>query len=356
MKLLHNRGCGSRITPMHISDFSYNLPEQKIATHPPRVRGSSKLLVLNRKTGQIEHDLYKNFVNYVESGDVVVLNDTKVIKARLIVHRDEKKREFLLLERHSHVLDTHHWKVLYRGKIKVGETYTVDQTEILVEEVLDGGLARISSSSDLLELSNRSGSVPLPPYIKRSATPEDIERYQTEFARSEGSVAAPTASLNFTEDLIERLTTKGVEIAYLTLHVGLGTFLPIRTDEVEKHEMHSEYFEIPASTAIAIKQAKDNSKRVFAVGTTVTRTLEYANEQIVGRSHSDITGEADIFIYPGYKFKVVDGLLTNFHAPKTTVLMLAATFAGWNNLKQAYDSAIELDYKLLSYGDSMLIR
>lgn len=340
---------------MHISDFSYNLPEEKIATHPPKVRGSSKLLVLNRKTGQIEHDLYRNFPEHVKPGDVVVLNDTKVIKARLIAHSGDKQREFLLLERHSHTLDTHHWKILYRGRIKPGDIYAVNQAEIVVEEVLEGGLARISSTTDLLELSNTSGDVPLPPYIKRSTTPEDIKRYQTEFARVAGSVAAPTASLNFTEELINKLTAKGVTIVYLTLHVGLGTFLPIRTDEVEKHEMHSEYFEIPASTAITIKQAKDSSKRVFAVGTTVTRTLEYANEQIMSQSHSDIAGEADIFIYPGYKFKIVDGLLTNFHAPKTTVLMLAAAFAGWNNLKQAYDSAIESDYKLLSYGDSMLI-
>ncbi len=340
---------------MHISDFSYDLPESKIATHPPKVRGSSKLLVLSRKTGQIEHDLYKNFVNYVQPGDVVVLNDTKVIKARLIARRGEKQREFLLLERHSRQLDTHHWKVLYRGKIKVGETYIVGQTEILVEEVLEGGLACISSTSDLLELSDTSGNVPLPPYIKRSATQEDIERYQTEFARVAGSVAAPTASLNFTEELIDKLTAKGVEITYLTLHVGLGTFLPIRTDDVEDHEMHSEYFEIPASTTAIIKQAKNNNKRVFAVGTTVTRTLEYAQEQILKSSTSDLTGEADIFIYPGYSFKIVDGLLTNFHAPKTTVLMLAAAFAGWDNLKEAYDSALKSGYKLLSYGDSMLI-
>ena len=340
---------------MYIEDYNYDLPESKIAKYPPKVRGESKLLVLNKKTGIIEHNTYKNFIDYVKSGDIVVLNNTKVIKARLIVYRGDKKREFLLLERHTHILDAHHWKILYKGKIKSGEIYKINSAEILVEEVFKDGLARISSESDLLKLSQKSGSVPLPPYIKRTTNVEDINRYQTEFAKFEGSVAAPTASLNFTENLIEKLQTKGVELVYLTLHVGLGTYLPIRTENIEDHKMHSEYFEIPPSTSKTIIQAKNNNKTVFAVGTTVARTLEFAHTNIFNLDNKTITGEADIFIYPGYKFQIVDCLLTNFHAPKTTVLMLASAFAGWENIKNAYDIALEHDYKLLSYGDSMLI-
>lgn len=355
MKLLHNRGYRSRITSMNINNFDYSLPTSKIAKHPPKVRGGSKLLVLNKKTGQIEHNLYKNLPEYVQTGDVVVLNDTKVIKARLIVHSANKQREFLLLERHSHQLDTHHWKILYKGKIKPSEVYYINNTKIVIKKLLGDGIAHISSTTDLLNLSDTSGDVPLPPYIKRSTTQEDIKRYQTEFARVAGSVAAPTASLNFTNKLINKLTAKGVNIVYITLHVGLGTFLPIRTNEIEEHKMHSEYFEIPTKTSLAIKQAKNNNKRVFAIGTTVARTLEYSHEQILSSTSSNLSGEADIFIYPSYEFKIVDGLLTNFHAPKTTVLMLASAFAGWTKLKNSYNSALIKKYKFLSYGDSMLI-
>lgn len=341
---------------MHISDYVYDLPEDKIAIHPPKVRGSSKLLVLNKKTGSVEHSLYKNLVDYTKPGDVVVLNNTKVIKARLVGTSGNKQREFLLLERHTHTLDTHHWKVLYKGRIKAGENYRVANSSVYIQEVLSDGMAIITSNGDLLELSNAAGDIPLPPYIKRKTNKEDIERYQTVFAKSEGSVAAPTASLNFTEDLISKLQGKGVHIAYLTLHVGIGTFLPIRTDNVEDHTMHSEYFEIPAATAATIQAAKATNKRIFAVGTTVTRTLEYTSDDILHSNPKDLSGEADIFIYPSHhEFKVVDALLTNFHAPKTTVLMLAAAFAGWDNLKDTYREGLDNDYKFLSYGDSMLI-
>lgn len=351
---------------MRISDFSYNLPDELIAQHPPKKRGASRLLVLDKHTGVFTHKHYFDFVDYVTSGDVVVLNVTKVIKARLVATNHKGQiRELLLLEDH-HNTDFSSRRVLYRGKLHAGEQLDVKGTSITVKEVLDGGIAFITSSSNLLELADHEGTVPLPPYLKRQATKEDTERYQTVFARDLGSVAAPTASLNFTHDLEAKLTAKGAKLVYLTLHVGLGTFLPIRTDNIENHKMHSEYFEIPSATISAIQTAKQSGSKVFAVGTTVARTLEYAHEQIQVRPVSGVgivSGEADIFIYPGYEFKIVDALLTNFHAPKSTVLMLAAAFAcpeprrraGWDNLHKAYIAAIKEKYAFLSYGDSMLI-
>ena len=217
------------------------------------------------------------------------------------------------------------------------------------------GTARVISKTNLLELSNKIGEVPLPPYLKRKSNKEDIDRYQTLWAKEVGSVAAPTASLNMTKDLIKRLKLKGIKIAYSTLHVGIGTFLPIRVDNLKDHKMHKEYFEIPLSTIEAIKNTKLNNKRVVAVGTTVTRALEYCGKELLDKESKDIYGEADIFIYPGYDFKIVDVLLTNFHAPKTTVLMLASAFSGWDNLYKAYNHAINKKYQFLSYGDSMLI-
>lgn len=341
--------------PMRVSDYTYELPEELIALHPPKVRGASRLLVLDSQTGAIEHRKYSDFVDYLQPGDVVVLNDTKVIKARLIAKNSSgQPRELLLLEDH-HNTDFTRRKVLYRGKIRTGDELKVHDTIVKVEEVFDGGIALISSKVNLLELAELEGLVPLPPYMHRNATKEDIERYQTVFAREPGSVAAPTASLNFTHQLEQKLQEKGVHIAHLTLHVGLGTFLPIRSDDVEEHVMHSEYFEIPAETVGMIRKAHKNSSKIVAVGTTVARTLEFAADKILGSSAQDISGEANIFIYPGYKFRLVNSLLTNFHAPKSTVLMLAAAKAGWNNLDAAYQQAIEENYAFLSYGDSMLI-
>ncbi|MCA9333817.1 tRNA preQ1(34) S-adenosylmethionine ribosyltransferase-isomerase QueA [Candidatus Saccharibacteria bacterium] len=341
---------------MQITDYSYDLPEKNIAQHPPRIRGASKLLVLQRDTGRISHGEYSDLTKYLQPGDVIVLNNTKVIKARLIAtNNDGKKRELLLLEQHGHEFGIHIHSVLYRGKIHPSEQLNVRGHTITVRTVKDGGIAIIESPENLLEISERFGSVPLPPYMKRDASKEDIERYQTVFAEKAGSVAAPTASLNFTRELEQALQSKGVVIVYLTLHVGLGTFLPIRVDDVTKHAMHSEYFEIPKETVAAIQKAKQSANRVVAIGTTVTRTLEYCANDILHTQPKDLSGEADIFIYPGYSFKVVDALLTNFHAPRTTVLMLAAGFAGWENLKAAYEEAKQKNYAFLSYGDSMLI-
>jgi S-adenosylmethionine:tRNA ribosyltransferase-isomerase len=355
---------------MRISDFNYELPEVLIAQHPPAQRGTTRLLVLERANGQLTDKAYPDILDYLNSGDIVVLNDTKVVKARLIVSNSVgQERELLLLETHGHESNPHQRKALHRGKLHVDERLKIHDKVIRVTAVYDDGTVDIESDYNILDLAEHEGTVPLPPYMKRDANAQDTERYQTVFAHNPGSVAAPTASLNFTDELAEKLRTKGVQIVYLTLHVGLGTFLPIRTDNIEDHVMHSEYFEIPTNTVQVIQRAKVEGRKILAVGTTVARTLEYAADQIfesppdhqdisfpgLTRESRNITGEADIFIYPGYEFKIVNMLLTNFHAPKSTVLMLAATFAGWENLEQAYRHAIEQEYNFLSYGDSMLI-
>lgn len=340
---------------MLVSDFTYELPEELIALHPPKVRGTSRLLVLDSNTGDIKHRGYQDLAVYLNPGDMIVLNDTKVIKARLITkNHSGQQRELLLLEDH-HNTDFTHRKVLYRGTISKGEHLTVKGHVVVVNKMLGDGIAEVRSKENLLELAEHVGSVPLPPYMHRDATKEDTERYQTVFARQPGSVAAPTASLNFTHELEQELREKGVHIAYLTLHVGLGTFLPIRSDNIDEHTMHSEYFEIPKETAELVKTVRSNGGKIVAIGTTVSRTLEFAADQILGQPTYEISGEANIFIYPGYKFKLVDCLLTNFHAPKSTVLMLAAAKAGWDNLHYAYREAANEKYAFLSYGDSMLI-
>jgi len=341
---------------MKLSDYNYELPKERIAQHPPKKRGDAKLLVLDKNTSKIEDKKYEDVLEYLNTGDVVVLNNTKVIKARLeAVGADGKKYEVLLTEKHGQTEDKYHHKAVYRGKLVEGMDLAIDKCNVRVIGVYDDGTALLESTTDFMEIAKSLGHVPLPPYMKREDTKEDVERYQTEFAKSEGSVAAPTASLNFTDKLINKLKAKGIDVCYLTLHVGLGTFLPIRTDDIKKHKMHSEWFSIPGSTVKKINKAKKSGNKVLAVGTTVARTLEFASEHIL-LGKENIEGEADIFIYPGYEFKIVDMLLTNFHAPKSTVLMLAGAFAGWNNLLSAYEKAIKNEYSFLSYGDSTLIR
>jgi S-adenosylmethionine:tRNA ribosyltransferase-isomerase len=340
---------------MKLEDYTYKLPKESIAQHPPKKRGDARLLVLDKNTGAVKDKKYSDVFDYLNPGDVVVLNNTKVIKARLeAVGSDGKKYELLLTEKHGQSEDKYHHKAMYRGKLVEDMDLAIDKYFVRVIGVYEDGTALLESRIDFMQIASELGHVPLPPYMKREDTKEDQERYQTEFAKSEGSVAAPTASLNFTDELIEKLKAKGVEVCYLTLHVGLGTFMPIRVDDINKHKMHSEWFSVPKSTIEKINKAKNNGNKVLAVGTTVTRTLEYAFKDILENSDS-IDGEADIFIYPGYEFKIVDMLLTNFHAPKSTVLMLAGAFAGWNNLLGAYEHAKKNEYKFLSYGDSMLI-
>ena len=340
---------------MKLSEYSYDLPDELIADEPPKIRGTSRLLVLSRKNGSIIDSKYSNVDKFFVPGDVLILNDTKVIKARLRAFKKNGiERELIVLEKHSFDDNWYLHKVLYRRKLSVGDELTVGDATLIVEKINGDGTAIVRSDYNLLELTEDCGEVPLPPYMHRDAKPLDVERYQTIWAEQKGSVAAPTASLNMTDDILNKLRSKGVIIAYLTLHVGLGTFLPIRTDNVEDHHMHQEYFEIPKETVEIIKSAKNSGDRVIALGTTVARTLEYASD-FINQPATKISGEADIFIYPGYKFKTINGLLTNYHAPKSTVLMLTAAFAGWDKLLPAYNHAINEKYHFLSYGDSMLI-
>lgn len=340
---------------MLVSDFNYELPEEVIAQHPPKVRGTTRLLALNRQTGEVTDSHYANLDEFLQPGDLIVLNDTKVMRSRVFTERksDGHPRELVVLERHDGDID----HVMYRGKLHEGEELIVknvatdEKTEdiITIQKILGNGIATAKANRPLEEIAQDYGNVPLPPYMHRDAEPEDIERYQTVWAKDFGSAAAPTASLNMTKELLAKLEKKGIQIKYLTLHVGLGTFLPIRTDNVEEHQMHSEWFHIPDDTIKAIEDTKAAGHRVIAVGTTVTRTLEFWAK--TGKT----AGEDNIFIYPGFEFKVIDALVTNFHAPKSTVLMLTAAFAGWDNLKPAYDHAVKSGYKLLSYGDSCFI-
>jgi len=340
---------------MLVSDFNYDLPEEVIAQHPPKVRGTTRLLALNRQTGEVTDSHYANLDEFLQPGDLIVLNDTKVMRSRVFTERksDGHPRELVVLERHDGDID----HVMYRGKLHEGEELIVknvatdEKTEdiITIQKILGNGIATAKANRPLEEIAQDYGNVPLPPYMHRDAEPEDIERYQTVWAKDFGSAAAPTASLNMTKELLAKLEKKGVQIKYLTLHVGLGTFLPIRTDNVEEHQMHSEWFHIPDDTIKAIEDTKAAGHRVIAVGTTVTRTLEFWAK--TGKT----AGEDNIFIYPGFEFKVIDALVTNFHAPKSTVLMLTAAFAGWDHLKPAYEHAISSGYKLLSYGDSCFI-
>ena len=360
---------------MLVSDYNYDLPEERIAKFPPKERGSTRLLVLNRQTGAITDAHYRDLDEFLNPGDVLILNDTRVMQSRLFcAFPDGRQRELVVLEKHGDEPQ----KVMYRGKLHAGDILSVNganSERVIVRNLLGNGIAEVDSKTPLADLAEQYGTVPLPPYLHRNATDADKQRYQTVWAKHMGSAAAPTASLNMTDDLLKRLRQKGVIIKYLTLHVGLGTFLPIRSDNIEDHQMHSEWFSIPDDTIEAIKKVHtwtgDGSggdpaerqatrggtvpagpvqqPRVIALGTTVARTLEYYAQ--TGKT----SGEDDIFIYPGFKFQLVDALITNYHAPKSTVLMLAAAFAGWDHLKKAYDHAIAKQYDFLSYGDSMLI-
>ena len=359
---------------MLVSDFTYELPEERIAKFPPKERGTTRLLVLNKNTGKIKDSYYKDLADYLNPGDVLILNDTRVMQSRIFCTLpDGRKRELVVLEKHGDEPQ----RVMHRGKLHEGDI--LNPGNILITKILGNGIAEVKSDISLSELTEEYGTIPLPPYLHRNATEDDKNRYQTIWAKNMGSAAAPTASLNMTEELLEKLQKKGVIIKYLTLHVGLGTFLPIRTDNIEDHKMHSEWYSIPEDTIEAIERikhgwvtrmegdprrspkahevacemgeenARQDPPRIIALGTTVARTLEYYART------SKTESEDDIFIYPGFEFKLVDALITNFHAPKSTVLMLASAFAGWEHLKNAYNHAIEQKYNFLSYGDSMLI-
>jgi S-adenosylmethionine:tRNA ribosyltransferase-isomerase len=339
---------------MKVSDFDYTLPEERIACYPPAERGSTRLIVLNRAIGSITHSAYAALHEELRPGDLLVLNNSRVIQARLIAHKPTGARiELMLLEKHEGVQNL----ALYRGRLRVGDRLLAYGAELTVEALPSDGIARLScATGNLTDLFEAHGSVPIPPYLKRDAEELDRERYQTVFAELPGSVAAPTASLNLTDDLLDKINANGVGIAHVTLHVGLGTFLPIRSKSFEEHVMHQEFYNIPQPTARKIGETKASGGRVVAVGTTVTRALEHAAPKLIGSGFAqEVSGEADIFIYPGYTFKIIDALLTNFHAPRSTVLMLTAAFAGTDLLKRAYQNALDNGYRFLSYGDSMFI-
>lgn len=340
---------------MKVSDYDYELPESSIAIYPPADRGTTRLEVLSRDTGAIIHAAYAELGRFIEPGDLLVLNNSRVVQARLFAQKTTgAKVELVLLEKHG----DHQDLVMYRGRLKPGDSLLAHGNKLLVSAVEGEGVARVvcQDGKSVPDFFADYGDVPIPPYLKRAAEEVDRERYQTVFAEIPGSVAAPTASLNMTRELLDSLEEKGVVFAYVTLHVGLGTFLPIRGDDLDSHVMHREYYCIPADTVRKIRETKGKKKKVVAVGTTVTRSLEHAASVIEQQqSPREIAGEADIFIYPGYSFRVIDGLVTNYHAPRSTVLMLTAAFAGWENLKHAYEEALDRDYRFLSYGDSMLI-
>jgi len=339
-----------------VKQFDFDLPERLIAQHPLEDRTASRLLVLNKETEQIDHRRFVDLISYVEPGDVLVLNDSRVMPARLIGEKKETGAniEVLLLK----PLGEDRWETLVKpGKRMKPGTEVIFGDGLLrcvCEEVTESGgrIVRFEYDGIFYEILDRLGSMPLPPYIH--AQLEDQERYQTVYARERGSAAAPTAGLHFTREYLQQLQEKGVIIAYLTLHVGLGTFRPVSADRVEEHVMHAEYYEIPPETAQKIEAAKAAGKRVIAVGTTSCRTLETVGRNNDGKVVAS-SGWTDIFIYPGYQFQVIDGLLTNFHLPKSTLVMLVSALAGRENILRAYQEAIQQEYRFFSFGDAMLI-
>lgn len=340
---------------MKTSDFYYDLPSELIAQDPLEDRSSSRLLVLNKKSGEIEHKSFRDIKSYFKKGDCLVLNDTKVIPARLYGSKvgSGGKIEFLLLKR----ISGDEWEVILKPgkKAKKGARFEFGNGKLIAEivETLDGGNRLVKFKYDGLfeNVLDELGQMPLPPYITHKL--EDKERYQTVYAKNKGSAAAPTAGLHFTNELLEEIKNEGVSIAYLTLHVGLGTFRPVKVDDVENHKMHSEYYSISDETADIINTARKNGGRIISVGTTSTRVLEtVANDDGMVKSGS---GETDIFIYPPYKFKAVDSLITNFHLPESTLLMLVSALAGKENIEKAYKCAVEEKYRFFSFGDAMFI-
>ncbi len=343
---------------MQLADFDFNLPPDLIAQSPVEKRTDSRLLVLDRKQSTIRHDRFASLLDYLRPGDLLVLNDTRVIPARLRGRKESGGRiEVFLTERLAD--DGTLWECLAKSSRPPREGGRILFDDALVGEILPGAEApkwriRFTCDGDVATCLDRIGQIPLPPYIDRSATEADRERYQTVFANRDGALAAPTAGLHFTDDILRRAAAAGVEIRYVTLHVGIGTFLPVRVEKVAEHRMHAERYRVDAETAAAITAAKRSGRRVVAVGTTVTRTLESVWDE-TSESLRSGDGRTDIFIYPGHRFRVVDALLTNFHLPRSTLLMLVSAFSGRELVLSAYQAAITERYRFYSYGDCMLI-
>ena len=340
---------------MKVSDFDYELPEELIAQHPYDKRDEARLMVLHRDTKEIEHKVFKDIIDYLEPGDCLVINDTKVIPARLYGKKDTGANvEFLLLKR----IENDDWEAMVRpgNKLKTGAKVTFGDG-LLNAEVLDtlpGGnrKVRFTYNGIFNEILDQIGLMPLPPYIKENIK-EENEKYQTVYAKYEGSAAAPTAGLHFTEELLEKIKEKGIDIAKVTLHVGIGTFRTVKVENVEEHQMHSEHFFVKQSEADKINKARETGHRVIAVGTTSCRVLESVSDE--NGKVKEIETDTSIFIYPGYKFKCVDCLITNFHLPQSTLIMLVSTLAGKEFIMKAYNEAVKEKYKFFSFGDAMFI-
>jgi len=340
---------------MELKDFHYDLPEELIAQEPIPERDMSRLLVLDKNTGEIVHRSFRDILEYLNEGDCLVMNNTRVIPARLfgVKRGSTGNMEFLLLNRK----DKYVWEVMVRpGKrAKIGAEFIFGDGELSGEiiEILEGGnrLVKFNYEGIFEEVLDRLGKVPLPPYIKKELT--DRERYQTVYSKIEGSAAAPTAGLHFTNELMHQLAEAGVKMAYLTLHVGIGTFRPVKVSNIEEHRMHSEYYELTAENAEIINNTRKKGGRIICTGTTSARTLE----SIMQRKGSlkEDKGWTNIFIYPGYQFKITDGLITNFHLPESTLLMLVSALAGRDIIMRAYKEAVKEHYRFFSFGDAMLI-
>lgn len=345
---------------MKLTDFNYYLPKHLIAQRPLPYRDQSKLLVMDRKSGQFEDSTFKQLLNYLLPDDTLVLNETKVIPARLFGLTPSGRRIEVLI--HSPSVEGL-WQALIKPVRKAKDglelTFSPELFGQLMKDNQKGWWIRFRYSGDFLQILNRSGQMPIPPYIKRKSDEEDNHRYQTIYATKQGAIAAPTAGLHFTQQILDHLKQKGINLAYLTLHVGIATFKPIKTAEIEDHQITREYYSIPQETANIINQTKG---RVIAVGTTTVRALESAPlpDQMPEKGErlplaASLEGWTELFIYPGYRFKVIDGLLTNFHLPCSTLLVLVSAFAGRENIMAAYEYAIKQQYRFYSYGDAMLI-
>ncbi|MGN0654854.1 MAG: tRNA preQ1(34) S-adenosylmethionine ribosyltransferase-isomerase QueA [Oscillospiraceae bacterium] len=340
------------------SDFYYNLPEELIAQTPVEPRNSSRLLKISRETGEIVHDRFYNLCNYLKKGDLLVLNDSRVLPARLYGVKSDNNTfiEFLLLEQKGNMV----WDIICRPakKAKVGTEFSFGDGKLtakVLEKGEDGNrTVEFKCDGNFFSVLEEIGQMPLPPYIKEKL--KDKERYQTVYSRELGSAAAPTAGLHFTPEQLEQIKAMGVNIAYVTLHVGLGTFRPVKVDNITEHHMHSEHYFLPAETATLIANTKKSGNRVIAVGTTSCRTLESVAE-FFGKIEEgrEYQGYTDIFIYPPHEFKVIDGLITNFHLPESTLIMLVSAFLGYDKTMNAYKTAVEEKYRFFSFGDSMAI-
>ena len=340
---------------MKRQDFYYELPEELIAQDPLKDRSSSRLLVLDKESGAVSHHVFKEITDYLHEGDCLVINDTKVIPARLIGSKvgTEGKIEILLLKRKENNV----WETLVKPgkKAKIGTKISFGEGLLIGEvvDIVDEGnrLIQFTYEGIFEEILDRLGQMPLPPYITHQL--EDKNRYQTVYATHTGSAAAPTAGLHFTPELLEEIERKGIDIARITLHVGLGTFRPVKVDEITEHHMHSEFFQIDEEAAMKINRAKDSGKRVICVGTTSCRTIESAADE-TGHLKA-CSGWTEIFIYPGYQFKILDCLITNFHLPESTLIMLVSALAGREHVLAAYEEAVKERYRFFSFGDAMLI-